>query len=486
MISRILLICCFLSTSLSNLWATDSDSTTIYGVAPTYAGLHLSLEYLSNPVMHSKSTLVSFWVMNDGTFTATFPLVGTMRVSLNLGQIEGTLILAPGEKYKIELPPFEPLKDEDQLNPFFAPSLLPLAVIEGDKDELNRLVSLFDDEFNSYYVSNVHKLFKKESEKPFLSIMAHLDSTYNSNNEWFNQYRHFTYQKLYELTFQRRKEFVVSRFFKEGSFQPHNPAYLEAFNSSFYRYLSLKFSSTNSEALKKAWQSRSIDSISFALKESTLLVNDSLREAVILKNLYDAYYSDLYDKNEIISLIEKSKESFVTPLNRRWSEEILESLLKLRVGFNSPDFVLENGKGKERSLKKYKGKFVYLNFMDSRNFACKRDLLALQTIHSFTRKELEIVTIFIDRDFDKAREFMKSNKLDWESLSFSKQPSVLADYKIRVFPTYFLIDPEGKLFLSPAPSPEESFLARFQDLARDYKNQDLRKNPPKQKSIFEF
>ena len=118
MISRILLICCFLSTSLSNLWATDSDSTTIYGVAPTYAGLHLSLEYLSNPVMHSKSTLVSFWVMNDGTFTATFPLVGTMRVSLNLGQIEGTLILAPGEKYKIELPPFEPLKDEDQLNPF--------------------------------------------------------------------------------------------------------------------------------------------------------------------------------------------------------------------------------------------------------------------------------------------------------------------------------------------------------------------------------
>lgn len=486
MIGRVGLIICFLFASLSTIWADNGDSTTVYGVAPTYAGLHLSLEYQSNPIMRSKSTLVSFWVKDDGTFITTFPLAETMRVMLNLGQIEGILIVVPGEKYKVELPPFLPLSDEDRLNPFFVPSLLPLAVVEGDRDQLNRLVSLFDDEFNLYYVTNVHKLFKKESEKPFLPIITHLDTIYSSNNAWFNQYKLFTYQKLYELTFQRRKEYVASRFFKGSNFKPNNPAYIEAFNTSFYRYLSLKFSSTNSETLKKAWQSRSIDSISLALKESTLLVDDSLREAVILKNLYDAYYSDLYDKNEIILLIEKGKQSFKTPLNRVWAEEIQVSLQKLRVGSISPDFALLNGNGKERSLKKYKGNFVYLNFMDTKNFACKRDLLALQTIHAITKKELEIVTIFIDSDFGKAKEFMKSNKLDCDFLSISNQQSLLDDYKVRVLPTYFLLDPEGKIVLSPAPSPEEGFLVRFQEHALAYKRQDLRKNPPKEKSIFEF
>jgi hypothetical protein len=40
---------------------------------------------------------------------------------------------------------------------------------------------------------------------------------------------------------------------------------------------------------------------------------------------------------------------------------------------------------------------------------------------------------------------------------YDRQPDVLKEYDIRAFPTYFLIGPDGKLILSPAPSPSEDF-----------------------------
>lgn len=486
MVQRLILFAFLFIHTLCVSGAIATDSTTVYGKAPSYAGLRLKIESQGNPILRTNSTLASIQVANDGSFTSTFYLPETLKILIRLGEADGTLVLQPGGRYLVELPPYSALTEANRLNPFYIAPTFALAIVDGDKGGLNRMVGQFDDEFNTTYLNQVHKLFKKESEKPLLPIIAYFDSAYKSDNKWFNDYKHFTYHQLYDLAFQRRKEFIASRFFKESTFQSNNPAFIRAFNASFYRYLSVKMASSNSDSLKQAWRSRSIDSISRALAINTILINDTLREAVILKNLYDAFYSDLYDKEEILMLIEQSTIHFKTEINLKWATEIVHSLKKLSVGSEAPDFSLTNENGKSRSLKKYRGKFVYLNFMDTKNYACKKDLLSLPTIQAITRKELEIVTILTDSDFNKAKEFIKSNKLDWEFLSIKNQVSLLSDYKISVLPSYFVINPEGQLLISPALGPEENFLAQFQEHAKAYKNKELRKNPPKQKSIFDL
>jgi len=59
------------------------------------------------------------------------------------------------------------------------------------------------------------------------------------------------------------------------------------------------------------------------------------------------------------------------------------------------------------------------------------------------------------------RKFLTSNKYDWKFLLYDRQPEVLKQYDIRAYPTYFLIGPDGKLILSPAPSPSEDFESRL-------------------------
>ncbi|MBQ1652483.1 MAG: hypothetical protein II060_01745, partial [Bacteroidales bacterium] len=49
------------------------------------------------------------------------------------------------------------------------------------------------------------------------------------------------------------------------------------------------------------------------------------------------------------------------------------------------------------------------------------------------------------------------NSLGWTFLFAETNDKVLTDYKVKAFPTYYLIDPYGMLVMSPAPSPAENF-----------------------------
>jgi hypothetical protein len=53
--------------------------------------------------------------------------------------------------------------------------------------------------------------------------------------------------------------------------------------------------------------------------------------------------------------------------------------------------------------------------------------------------------------------YVKNTGLNWTFLHFGNQPSILEEYDIRAYPTYYLIGPDGKLLLSPAQSPGENF-----------------------------
>jgi hypothetical protein len=51
----------------------------------------------------------------------------------------------------------------------------------------------------------------------------------------------------------------------------------------------------------------------------------------------------------------------------------------------------------------------------------------------------------------------KEKGYEWQLLSYRDQKSVISEYKVRTYPSYYLIDPEGNLSMSPAASPAENF-----------------------------
>jgi len=80
---------------------------------------------------------------------------------------------------------------------------------------------------------------------------------------------------------------------------------------------------------------------------------------------------------------------------------------------------------------------------------------------------LVIVTVTNDPNGEEYRQFLKKYHYDWVFLQYDNNPGIMKEYDIRAFPTCFLIGPDGRLILSPAPSPTENFESRFVSILKE-------------------
>ena len=72
-----------------------------------------------------------------------------------------------------------------------------------------------------------------------------------------------------------------------------------------------------------------------------------------------------------------------------------------------------------------------------------------------------IITILIDEDRQAYIDFMEKYEPDWTVLHAGRVPTILLDYKLNNYPSYFLIGPDGKLIISPAKSPYDRFEKQY-------------------------
>ena len=137
--------------------------------------------------------------------------------------------------------------------------------------------------------------------------------------------------------------------------------------------------------------------------------------------------------------------------------DIKYEITKLAIGFEPPPFELYDHDSTLISLNDFQGEYVYLGFCNSFSYACIKEFELLKDMNSRFEPYLKIVTILIDDSFETMQNLVQSNNYSWKFLHYSHYPEILDDYDIKGYPTYFLIDKNGKLLASPAISPAEGF-----------------------------
>jgi peroxiredoxin len=187
------------------------------------------------------------------------------------------------------------------------------------------------------------------------------------------------------------------------------------------------------------------------LKKDGIFANDSLLELVVIKNLYDEFYSDRFSRPALLAVLDSVIEKSAIAQHREIGRQIRTKITKLLRGYTPPPFSLYNQDSVLISLDNYTGKYVYLMFCTTQNYVCLSQYEILKELYKVHHKWLRIVVISVDDSFENMRDFRRKSGYLWDYLHFGNQPDVLQDYDIRIFPTCFLINPEGKLVSSPAP-----------------------------------
>ena len=446
----------FLSFGFSFL---SAQTVVIKGNASDYYGDKIIFYTFSDQITHLQEELGSCTVNKTGDFLCTFFLDETREIYTNLGIYNGYLYVEPGLTYEIKLPPKVEKTVAQLLNPYFTASEIHLGVVNYEKKELNYLIRTFNDAYDPV-LNRYAFLIQAESE------ITDLDSMLNSfqkpyrdiQHSYFNSYKKFRLELLKHITYTSKSVSMSKSDCLGYEILYNNPAYMDLFNQIFYKFFNYLIRSRERDVISYNINTQqSITSLRETVCNTGMFSNDSLVELVILKGIYDELYSNTFSKEALLTVLDSLLQTTNIPENRKIAANIKYKVTKLMKGYTPPDFKLFTLDSVQIELNDLKGRYVYLNFCTSLNYTCLNHFEMLKRLFQNYHEYLNIVTILVYEDPEKARKFIEEKDYEWLFLSTDNRSKILREYDVKALPTYYLLDPEGKMIMSPALSPTENF-----------------------------
>ena len=201
--------------------------------------------------------------------------------------------------------------------------------------------------------------------------------------------------------------------------------------------------------------------------DKDVLIIDTNRDGK-LDFLHD---EDIFKLNDIIRIQTKNyKLSYVDPYGLRIIlEETTEEPTKYfsrweEISYNDYRYSLDQEFWKNKftdisgnliDLKDFKGNYLLLNFWGEWCMPCREEIPHLTKARTKYSSEVEYIGFLKTSNLNKAREFIKLNNVDWIQIELPKD--IEEKFKIRGYPTNFLIFPDGVTFLKQGMVKEDFF-----------------------------
>ncbi len=162
-------------------------------------------------------------------------------------------------------------------------------------------------------------------------------------------------------------------------------------------------------------------------------------------------------------------ETFIALMNRKdiykGNRELFEILEKLKHQWENQDYARVNFTKIEQELtgdfyanllKKYAGKVIFIDFWEAYCVPCRAEFDYTQKLHNeFKGKPVAFVNVCMNSLPEQCKKTIKDLKITGDNYYLNtKQSRIISDkLSIHAFPTFFIIDKNGKLVNTHAPYP---------------------------------
>jgi peroxiredoxin len=449
-----------------------SQKVNIKGNALSYSGETIEIYTFSDYVVKNKTVIAKSLVDTKGNFNFNINTKQTIQIFIDLNVFKGIFFIEPGKNYEIILPQKTLKDEEDSQNPYFEQIEFYISQISSDKKELNNLIINFDTLYNKVYNNTVYYTKIKQTydlEKMISKLEKQIP---NSDNSFFNYYKKYKLITLRSIFYNTNPTKIINENFTNKPILYSNPAYNETIDIALSKLI---IETINDSATFKNEKNDWLTLNKSVEKSAEIFADTKLREYLILKNLYTNFYSHKENQKNIIVLLYSCLAQSSIEIHKQIAENFINKAGNLIINEQVPNFNLKNKDNQNLSLKDFSGKFIYLSFSNKSSYSAQRDVEALKILNSKKIDRLEIVTIWVDKDFESMNNYTTEHNYEWTFLFCAENSELLSQYKIVSFPTYFIINPEGKLVMMPAPSPSEDFEPAFSQQYEIWNRNEMRK-----------
>lgn len=373
------------------------------------------------------------------------------------------LYVQPDFVYGITIPEVE--KSLDYNNDAELP--VNIGIVGADSTELNMLTYDYQELYNSLFAPASGRYLSRAAmfgQADSLKLIS--DKRFASvNNIYFKNYVFYSIASV-NASVSRGENFLVKSYIAGRPIQYQNNEYMQFFNACFKGYLNTVAASHKGQTLYNIINAKASYPLLYDfLKEDKLVTNDTLKELVILKNLWDFYFNPEFSQESVETIVTQlSQETKITE-HKAICRNMLAFFKKMEPGSVAPDFSARNRNGKMSSLGSFKNKWVFLNFFSTDKTESMKEMPKIAALKKKYGDKVVFISVCVDDSLKAYNEYLKNNpKFDWNIwYNYSKGLSKTAkdNYGVTGNEAYFLIDNKGYLAMSPALSPSQGIEYRF-------------------------
>lgn len=443
--------------------ASLAGQITLQGNAPSYSNQTITFHRYADYITNTEEVIGKCLVDEHGNFRCELKISETSFIFSNLGIYKAYLFVEPKTTYQIVLPEYESKTEDQRLNPFFREIDVHMGIEKLEPNDINYLISTFDLLFNENFDLLLQEAYGGNKSLPIDSLLQGIEDRFTEHNQsFFSTYRSYRYGLLKQLVHMQQSKSISKNYFAHKPIRYNNPSYMELFNLVYDKYFLFNNNPLNDPDNSGSFLNQhSFKEVKRLLTLNEDIENDTLVELVILKGLYDGFFDDKFSRTALLGILDSLYRNTTIPEHLFIAENIRSKVTRLLPGFVPAPFELYSIDSTLHSLNDFSGKYVYLNFCTTTSYACLQEFMLLEKLYEKHKDRLEIVTISADKDINDLKNLLDQTGYAWTFLHYGNKPDIIKTFDIRVFPTYFLIGPDRRLVLSPAPSPRENFEFQF-------------------------
>lgn len=469
------LLCCVGLIAWTNIaFAQKSQNIVIQGDAKFAVGKTIRLIVFDDFVTYRTHVAASDVVDKNGNFKLSYHANEMHLAQIAINTSKAELYLEPQKSYHFSIdmdPQLFQLLDPMEYGGF-------LQIRNTDstsKSDINLKINHFEyvmDRLSAYYFDNEPTQDKFDTLTDVLSKQFPIRYV---PTDFYQSYLFYSFASLERVFMQKNIDSLYHKYLENEYILYNNPAYMSFFCDFYDNYLYTSPHINRQNLIECINNEGNYLSLFNEVGKDSYLVNEEIREMVILQNLMQLFDNSEFSKKNIIAIITEIGTTTHFPEHRVIAQNVIYTLQHLRAGATISTADLKAANGTQLKLEKMKGKWVYIQFFNSTCEDCIREMMIIKELQKKYADEIDFVSISTDFNVNLFIQFKDYyRQFDWQFAHFNDQFEWLNELEITTLPDNILISPDGKLAQRYAPDITRE-LAGY--LARLFKKEEKEVNP---------
>ncbi|HNX21119.1 MAG TPA: thioredoxin-like domain-containing protein [Bacteroidales bacterium] len=457
-------------------WAQKPKEIIIEGEAPFAANYEIRLITYTDYITYTPQKSASAKISPNGHFKLSFKANTICLAEIEINTSSAEFFLVPGYTYNFDISMDEQLFK--MFNPADENGYLQIRPKTIDTNDLNLKIQKFNYYFEFLVEEYLNQITIHKNHFAFDSLEMKVKEKFPVEylpTNYYYSYIFYTLGQLEAITYGKEPQKTFNKYLNNDFILYDNPAYMTLFNYYYDNYLYL--SPRISKVVLDAAINEKCDYLMLfnAVGKDFSLVNEKLRELVIIKNLSQFIGNEEFNQDNIFKLLDYIVQNTKFSEHKIIADNLVKEVTKFDSGNNVPKFDFRYANGSKFNSKDFEGKWIYFQFFSTQCADCIREMLVIDELMKIHKDKITFVSVSVDADQTKFTQFRKRyNQFDWEFVNFNQSYEWLKSMEIYSLPEYLLFSPDGKLYSRYPPAIDQD-LSLF--LLRLFSEEEEETNP---------